>query len=156
MREVSKNFGELSARELYEILRARAEVFVVEQKCPYLDPDGIDERARHVFIEDDTGRLLAYLRFFPKPGEPSAVQIGRVLARKRGRGLGMRILRKGIEEVRALTQAAEIYIEAQTYTLGFYRRAGFEAFGEAFDEDGISHTRMRLKLAGTPQQGGCG
>lgn len=77
----AKTFCELTAKELYEILRVRAEIFVVEQNCVYLDPDGKDYDALHVFIEED-GRILAYLRAFQISDD--IVQLGRVLTVQRG------------------------------------------------------------------------
>ena len=139
-----KTFDELSSRELYEILRARNDVFVVEQKCPYEDIDGVDYESRHVFLKDESGRVQAYLRYFPRPGEPGVVQLGRVLTRERGTGLGMTILAAGIESARGNPGITAIYIEAQTYAIRFYERAGFAVAGEEFPEDGIPHIPMRL------------
>lgn len=70
MKLESKLFDELSTRELYEILRARTAVFVVEQKCPYQDVDGIDCRSLHVFYAREDGRVEAYLRAFWKEDAP--------------------------------------------------------------------------------------
>jgi len=78
---VSKYFTDLTTRELYEILKARSAVFVLEQNCVYQDIDGVDPESLHVFFEDD-GRITAYLRAFVK--EPSVVQMGRVLTVRRG------------------------------------------------------------------------
>ena len=143
MRFVSKFFDDLTTGELYEILKARSEVFVVEQNCIYQDIDGMDPASLHVFFEDD-GRITAYLRAFAK--EPGVVQMGRVLTVDRGIGLGGMILRAGIEEIRERFHPQKIYIEAQSYAVGFYAREGFRVTSEEFLEDGIPHVKMELVL----------
>lgn len=145
MKPAAKYFEELTATELYEILRARAEIFVVEQTCVYQDLDGIDYRALHVFYEED-GRVTAYLRAFEKQGEPGVIHVGRVLTRKHGTGLGGLLLREGIRTVKEKQGAKEIYLEAQCYAAGFYEREGFRVCSEEFLEDGIPHVQMRRKL----------
>ncbi len=80
----SKTFQELPLDELYEMLRVRAEVFVVGQRCFYLDPDGLDRSAVHVGLRDDAGALAAYARVFPEDGEADVWHVGRVLAVRRG------------------------------------------------------------------------
>ncbi len=139
MKLVSKPFDDLTTRELYEILKARSEVFVVEQSCVYQDIDGLDPESLHVFLEDK-GRIAAYLRAFVK--EPGVVQMGRVLTVRCGVGLGGMILRAGIEEIRAMFHPAKIYIDAQSYAVGFYAREGFRVTSEEFLEDGIPHVKM--------------
>ena len=97
MKLTSKLFEELTTTELYEILRVRFEVFVIEQECVYLDIDGVDYRSLHIFCEED-GKVVAYLRTFEK--EKDVVQMGRVLTTKRGIGLGAKLLKYAIEENR--------------------------------------------------------
>ena len=143
MRLVSKLFDELTPRELYELLRSRSEVFVVEQKCAYQDIDGRDYESLHVFYEED-GRVVAYLRVYPK--EPGTVQMGRVLTLRRGVGLGARLLHEGIRLVHETMNAERIFIEAQTYAVGFYEREGFAVCSDEFLEDGIPHVEMTLRL----------
>ena len=138
----SKYFGELSTKELYEILRARAEIFVVEQNCVYQDLDGTDYDSLHVFWEED-GKVTAYMRAFRKDDE--TVQMGRVLTLRHGTGLGGRLLSEGIAQIRAKMHPARIYIEAQCYATGFYEREGFQICSEAFLEDGIPHVQMVLQ-----------
>lgn len=136
-----KSFPELTIWELYEILRVRAEVFVVEQNCVYPDPDGTDLRSLHVWLEED-GTILAYLRLFQKDPVENIVQIGRVLTTERGKGYGARVLQAGIQAAADYMQAAGLYLEAQTYAIGFYEKAGFQVASETFLEDGIPHVRM--------------
>lgn len=92
-----KRFEEITNGELYEILKLRVDVFVVEQRCAYPDLDGRDRAALHVFCEEG-GEILAYLRVLPE-GEyfPDAAGIGRVIAKRRGAGLGVKILAEGVK-----------------------------------------------------------
>lgn len=140
-----KYFEELTTKELYEILKSRAEIFVVEQDCIYQDLDGIDYRSLHVFYEED-GSVIAYLRAYEKEDEPEVVQVGRVLTLEHGKGLGAKILKEGIEIIQKKMRPQSIYIEAQCYAIGFYEREGFQVCSESFLEDGIPHVQMRLEF----------
>lgn len=139
-----KTFDELTTLELYEILRVRVTVFVVEQKCPYLETDGEDVAALHVYYEEN-GEIAAYLRVFPGKQEGEA-HIGRVLTVRRGDGYGAKVLKEGIRAARERLHAARIVLEAQTYARGFYEREGFKQTGGEFLEDDIPHIRMELEL----------
>ncbi len=138
-----KTFNELSNNELYLILQARARVFVVEQNCAYLDIDDIDRRSYHVFYLS-SGQIDAYLRVYLK--EPGVAQIGRVLTIERGKGLGIDLLRDGVEICRSRFNAKSVYIEAQSYAIGFYEKAGFKVISGEYLEDGIPHVNMKLEL----------
>ncbi len=139
----SKFFPELTTRELYEILKARAEIFVVEQNCAYLDPDDRDQQSLHVFFEEN-GAVQAYFRAYPK--DENTVQAGRVLTRRHGTGLGGKLLKAGIAQVREKFDPDRIYIEAQCYAVGYYEREGFRVCSEEFLEDGIPHVGMELRF----------
>lgn len=134
-----KRFDELTTTELYELLRARAEVFVVEQNCVYQDLDGIDYKSIHVFFEDN-GRVMACLRIFEK--ENGIVQIGRVLTIRRGVGLGGKLLKEGVRQADAIFRPEKIYLESQCYAIGFYEREGFKVCSEEITVDGLPHVRM--------------
>ena len=134
-----KKFDELTTRELYELLKVRAAVFVVEQNCVYQDLDEIDYRAVHVFLEEQ-GEVQAYLRVFEK--EEDLAQIGRVLTVKRGIGLGKKIMLEGIRAAKEFMHSRKIYIEAQCYAIDFYKGLGFQVASEEFLEDGIPHVQM--------------
>ena len=142
-----KPFPELTVWELYEILRVRAAVFVVEQNCVYPDPDGTDLHSLHVWLEEDN-TILAYLRLFRKDSAENTVQIGRVLTTERGKGYGAKILQAGIQAAEEQMRAAELYLEAQTYAIGFYEKAGFHVTSGEFLEDGIPHVKMTRKRTG--------
>lgn len=144
MKVTAKYFQELTVFELYEILRVRAEIFVVEQNCVYQDLDGLDYKSLHIFCEED-GKVVAYLRAFVKEEETNTVQMGRVLTVRHGEGLGGRILKEGIRLIRENMKPERIFIEAQCYAIGFYEREGFRVCSEEFLEDGIPHVEMLLE-----------
>lgn len=139
-----KTYEELTRDELYRMMRARQDVFVVEQNCVYPDIDDTDLRSIFVLLEED-GRHLASLRLFEKDPEKKILQIGRVLTTVRGKGYGAQVLHEGIETA-GRKGASKIYIEAQTYAVGFYAREGFHVTSGEFLEDGIPHVCMELEL----------
>ena len=142
MKTLAKTFDELTNTELYEIMRLRQDVFVVEQNCPYFDLDGVDYKSVHVFIEDG-GSLVACLRIFPRDGEEGIIQVGRVVTRERKKGYGAAILSEGLRIARERFSPSGFYLEAQTYAVGYYAREGFEVVSDEFLEDGIPHVQMR-------------
>ena len=143
--EVSiKHFSELSRDELFDIYKLRVSVFVVEQQCPYQEVDDGDRSAYHVFMKDEEG-IQAYLRILPAGVSFDQVSLGRVIAVKRRRGLGTRIVLKGIKAARELLDAREIKIEAQVYAKELYEKIGFVQTSEEFLEDGIPHVEMVWK-----------
>ena len=138
-----KKFDELTKKELYEVLKARCRVFVVEQTCPYLDPDGKDYEAYHLLAQE-SGEIKAYLRFFKK--DRDTLQMGRVLTVARKTGLGNVIIPAAVEYIKNNLPESKIFIEAQTYAMGFYAKFGFKIRSEEFLEDGIPHTPMILNI----------
>lgn len=145
MKLITKTFDKLTTKELYEILKSRAEIFVVEQNCIYQDLDDIDYKSIHVFYQNEDDRVVAYLRLFYND-EINMVQMGRVLTLKHGTGLGKRILQEGVKIAEKKLQAERIYIEAQKYATGFYEQAGFRVCSDEFLEDGIPHVKMICTL----------
>ncbi|MGI6256273.1 MAG: GNAT family N-acetyltransferase [Acutalibacter sp.] len=136
-----KTFSQLSPEELYEIIKLRVDVFVVEQNCPYHELDGKDQQALHVFGRDEDG-IQAYLRVLqPGVSFPEA-SLGRVISQKRRQGLGTQLLNRGLEAARQWLGDGPIRIEAQTYAKTFYEQAGFRQVSEEFLEDGIPHIQM--------------
>ena len=144
MQVIVKKFSELSTEELYSIMELRVAVFVVEQNCPYLEIDGLDRDAVHVWLEED-GKILAYLRVMDRGVESEYVSIGRLLAAERRKGYGTRILSEGIRVAREYFGADRIYLEAQVYARGLYEKQGFKAVSEEFLLDGIPHVKMMLE-----------
>ena len=145
METVIKRFAELTTDELYDILRLRAEVFVVEQNCVYQDLDGRDQAAVHVWVRGETG-ILAYLRVMDRGVTQEYTAIGRVIVVRRRQGLGTRVLREGIRVAREHFGADRIYLEAQVYARSLYEKQGFRQVSEEFLEDGIPHIGMLLTL----------
>lgn len=135
----SAPFADLDPFTLYELLRLRVDVFVVEQACPFPELDGRDaERsARHHWVEED-GRVVAYLRVL---AEADGVRVGRVVTapHARGRGLADLLLSSVLSEA-----ARPVILDAQAHLSGWYARFGFVRAGADFVEDGIPHTPMRL------------
>lgn len=138
-----KRFSELSKEELYEALRLRNEVFVVEQNCAYQDLDDKDDKALHVLGEKD-GNLVAYARVF-RPGDYfENAAIGRVVVAKAGRkfGYGKQIMEAAITEISHQFPKIGIELSAQTYLVKFYSDLGFASIGDEYLEDGIPHIKM--------------
>src|SRR6056297_2925371 len=142
--EVSvKTFNELTTEELYQILRLRSEVFVVEQDCVYQDVDNKDQKALHV-LGIKNNEVVAYTRVF-EPGDYfDNVSIGRVVVSQDQRkyGLGKQIMQSSLAAIDQRFPDKPIEISAQSYLLKFYTELGFNAFGEEYLEDGIPHRRM--------------
>lgn len=141
----SKYFEELTTIELYEILKARSKIFVVDQKCVYQDLDDIDYRSLHIFFKEGDN-VLAYMRAFKKETEAGVVQAGRVLTIKHGIGMGGKLLKEGIMQIKEKMNPRQIYIEAQCYATGYYEREGFKICSDEFLEEGIPHVQMILDL----------
>ncbi len=141
-------FDTLNAATLYQILALRAEVFVVEQTCPYQDVDGLDSKAMHImFYEEEL--LVAYARVFPLGVKyPDAVAISRVVVSpsRRGLSLGKQLVQKSIEVCKSLYGAALIRISAQLYLERFYTELGFTKCSDRYLEDDIPHIEMYLQL----------
>ncbi|RKM56123.1 GNAT family N-acetyltransferase [Butyrivibrio sp. CB08] len=142
MELVVKHFRDLSTNELYEILKTRSEIFVVEQDCVYQDLDDKDQDAIHVFCWNENGRVAGCLRVFWKDEEAGIAQIGRVVTLEHGLGIGGIILHVGVELAVEQLKAKKIYLEAQEYAIGYYAKEGFEVVSDVFMEDGIPHVQM--------------
>ena len=138
-----KSFKELSNEELYQILKLRSEVFVVEQHCVFLDMDNKDQESLHVmcYIDD---KLAAYTRVLPEGLSFEEVSIGRVITSPlyRGLGLGKEIMEQSIAVCEKLFGIAPIRIGAQLYLKKFYNEFGFVEIGDVYIEDGIVHIEM--------------
>ena len=136
-----KLFRELTVDELYELLRVRSEVFVVEQDCVYQDMDGDDQVSVHLWLTEGD-KVVALCRVCPAGTHMEAVSIGRVITTERGKGYGKRIMLEGIKVAQEHFNAKRIDIEAQEYACGFYEQVGFRQSSEPFMLDGIPHIRM--------------
>ena len=143
MQTYRKRFSNLDTNELYEILKLRFDVFVLEQTCLYQEIDNLDQEAIHVYIKDGED-IVAYLRVLDRGIESVDVAIGRVIAKNRRQGLGTLVLKEGIKAAKEFFYANAIYLEAQTYAKEFYENLGFEQISDEFLLDGIAHIKMRL------------
>ena len=141
----TKRFSDLKLEELYGILRVRSEVFVTGQKCLYVDPDGRDFGSVQVFASKGE-RIIGCLRIYGK--EAGVVQIGRVavIESLRGTGIGRMMMRQAISYVTEHSTDEKIYLEAQTYAIGFYEKLGFKVISDEFLDEGIPHKGMELLI----------
>jgi ElaA protein len=142
---VTKKFEALSVVELYQILRLRSEIFVVEQNCVYQDLDNKDQKALHLFGEYD-GKIIAYSRLFKAGDYFDSSSIGRVVvdADYRDRKFGHELIEEGITEIRNHFNEQNITISAQLYLKRFYETHGFIQTSEMYLEDDIPHIEMKI------------
>lgn len=143
---------ELRAQDLYDALALRSLVFVVEQNCVYLDPDGIDVKTWHLLGRDADGVLQAYARLVPplaKGARQTLPMFGRVVTAptSRGSGQGRALIAEAIAHCERLWPGQELEINAQAYLERFYASFGFAVTSEPYDEDGILHIDMRRPAA---------
>lgn len=121
---------------------------MVEQECAYLDTDGLDLEAYHLFIKNKKGKIIAYSRLIP-PGiqYDVFVAIGRVAVdlEYRKKGWARRIMQDSIDLAKELFSGYELKISAQCYLKNFYESMDFTVKGESYLEDGIPHIAMILK-----------
>ncbi|MGG3574896.1 GNAT family N-acetyltransferase [Bacillus gobiensis] len=138
-----KAFYELTATELYRIMKARIDVFVVEQECPYHDADNRDFESYHLFLEEEN-EIAAYCRLIPNGVVYDEATIGRVLVKKdkRGKGYASRLFAKAVQVLEEEWKEPAIKIQAQVYLREFYGSFGFEEVTEVYLEDNIPHIDM--------------
>ncbi|NYH09430.1 GNAT family N-acetyltransferase [Pseudomonas moraviensis] len=143
---VCKHHSDLGLEQLYAILKLRSEVFVVEQHCAYLDPDGqdLDGDTCHL-MGWDGDQLVAYLRLLDPESQGGDVVIGRVLTAPagRGKGLGHEMMEQALKQAEKRWPEVPIYLSAQAHLQGYYGRYGFVVAGEEYLEDDIPHIGMR-------------
>ncbi|MGZ3862855.1 MAG: GNAT family N-acetyltransferase [Bacteroidia bacterium] len=147
MRIRVKKFKELSVNELYDLLRLRTEIFVLEQKCVYIDQDYNDQESIHI-LGYEKKKLVAYARVVPPDTIFKTVSIGRVVVNKkfRGRAFGYEIMEKAIETAVKKYKPEVISISAQKHLEGFYGNLGFKSVGKVYLDDNIPHIKMLLKF----------
>ena len=138
-----QSFDEISGRELYELLKLRVNVFIVEQDCPYAELDGNDFDAIHITCKDEQG-IAGYSRLLPKGVKYESPSIGRVIVRAdlRGTGLGHMLMECATQQVLKKWQPSEIFLQAQTHLEAFYKQHGFNTISEPYKDDGIPHIDM--------------
>lgn len=141
-----KRFEELTTHQLYDLLKLRFDVFVIEQQCIYDELDNKDQQAIHMFFEEQ-GKITAYLRLY-KTSENKA-SFGRVVVAlsHRKKGLGGQLVEAALQYTREQWPAVnEITIGAQEYLQKFYESYGFQQISTVYLDEGIPHMDMRLVL----------
>lgn len=142
-----KSFHQLSVDELYDLLKLRVDVFVVEQTCPYPELDNIDrlDSTFHLGILHHA-KLTAYARVYRK--DAGTLAIGRVVVAPaaRGKGTAHELMNLALELCKQDKTCDTVYLSAQVYLKGFYASLGFNEVGEEYLEDGIPHQDMYLKV----------
>jgi ElaA protein len=136
-----QHFEALGTSGLYELLRFRQRIFVVEQRCPYPDLDELDESAWHLLARAE-GTLAGCIRLIPRP-----LRIGRVAvaAPLRRRGLGRNLMEEALSRCREHYPGLTVALTAQSYLVSFYRSFGFEPIGVPFEDFGVTHVDMELR-----------
>ena len=142
---VIKSFEELNTKELYQLLKLRIDVFVVEQNCPYPELDYKDQMSQHYWMMDN-GEMTTYLRVYER--ERSVYGIGRIVTNPnfRGKGLGRQLIQKAIGDIKALSGVSKILIQAQAHLTHYYESFGFEICSEEYLEDDIPHIDLHILL----------
>jgi ElaA protein len=138
-----ETFNNLTTQQLYQILRLRAQVFIVEQNCVYQDIDNKDQKALHV-LGFKNNNLIAYTRIFKPLDYFEHASIGRVVValEERKFGYGHVIMKHSIQAVKSYFKQSTIKISAQSYLQKFYESHGFKQVGDTYLEDGIPHIAM--------------
>lgn len=138
-----KRFDELSIKDLYEVLKLRSQIFVVEQNCIYQDLDNKDKKSYHLFCKE-SDEVVASLRILDRGISYDEVSIGRVVVNKnyRGQGLARKAMLKAISFVEDELKEQQIRISGQRYLVEFYKSLGFKEVSEVYLEDGIEHVEM--------------
>ena len=139
-----KKFSELSVNELYEILKSRAEVFLIEQGIICQDMDDIDYKSSHYFFKDNE-RVIAYLRAFECEDDLNTLSIGRVLTVEHGKGIGRELMERSLLQIKNERIYNRIILRAQKHAIGFYEKFGFKVISDEFLEEGVIHVTMEYK-----------
>ncbi len=139
----TSHFDSLSLNQMYDILRIRASVFVLEQGVVYVDPDGNDMDSIQIYAAVD-GTMVGCLRIYQL--EDGTFRIGRVAVLKefRGLGIGNAMMKEAIQYLRERTNATKVCLDAQLHAIGFYEKLGFTLFTEEFLEEGLLHRGMQM------------
>ncbi len=145
MNLVIKNFDQLSSREVYEILRARSQIFIVEGKMNCQDIDSRDFYSRHYFLEED-GHVMAYMRVYFENENDDSVKIGRVLTIKHLVGLGKKLFESSLSDIKEYFRVKKIVLHSQKHAMGFYEKLGFQTISDEFIEEGVIHVTMMLDI----------
>lgn len=148
MNLIIKRFEDLGVLELYNILKLRTEIFVVEQECIYQDIDNKDKFAYHMFYKDNNGNIIAYLRILDIGQRFNSISIGRLVVKDsyRLKGLAKDIMKQAIDYIVINLKQNYIKISAQFHLKSFYGSLGFKKCSDVYLEDGIEHIEMEYKI----------
>lgn len=138
-----KRFDQLNVSKLYEILKLRQDIFILEQQCLYSDIDFIDEKSLHIYYQEK-GKIIAYLRMFEK--DTNTCQLGRIISLNRRQGFGTSLINETLQLLKQEKKYEKVYVEAQKYAIEFYEKLGFYVISDVFLEDGIEHVKMERFL----------
>ena len=138
-----KRFDQLNVNELYEILKLRQDIFILEQQCLYSDIDFIDEKSLHIYYQEKE-KIIAYLRMFEK--DTNTCQLGRIISLNRRQGFGTSLINETLQLLKQEKKYEKVYVEAQKYAIEFYEKLGFYVISDVFLEDGIEHVKMERFL----------
>ena len=143
----AKKFHQLSTDQLFDLLKLRVDVFVVEQQCAYRELDDHDRHVetRHLLGRNEVGELIAYARLLSPGLRYPEVNLGRFVVKAgfRKQGVGHQLLQAALKEISCCWPKTSIRISAQDYLQAFYAQYGFLRISEVFLEDGIPHVEMR-------------
>ena len=139
----AKSFEQLTTNELYEILKSRMQIFLLEQNIVCLDLDDVDYKAKHYFLIEE-GKILAYLRAFYL--DEDKIKIGRVLSMTHNQGHGTVLMNNVIDCIKTEEICNTICVSAQIGAVKFYEKFGFECVSDKFLEEGVPHINMILNL----------
>ena len=141
-----KTFQQLTVDELFDVLKLRVDVFVVEQQCAYRELDDHDRHpeTRHLSGHDESGQLISYARLLPPGLRYPEVNLGRfvVKADSRKQGVGHQLLQAALQEISRCWPKTSMRISAQDYLQAFYAQYGFIRISDVYLEDGIPHVEM--------------
>ena len=141
-----RRFGQFDCDELYAVLALRQKILVVEQSSSYLDLDFVDQVADHLLVRDH-GALIGYARSHAPLSGSAYASFGRVVVAREYRraGLGKELIRRVIAHL-ADGPCPDVLISAQLYLEDFYAHFGFTRDGEPYQDVGVPHVDMRLRL----------
>lgn len=140
----SKYFDELTNGELYGILQARFQIFVIEQKFLRMDPDGNDRNSLHCFLKDGD-KVIACIRAGYTDVNQTEVKIGRVVTLTHGGGIGRRLMEESLRAIKEKMPHRRLFVHSQKQAEGYYTKMGFVTVSEEFDEAGVPHIEMEYR-----------
>ena len=141
----SSSFQQLSNTLLYEIIKLRVDVFVVEQNCAYAELDNKDIHPETIHVTASmNSELIAYARVLPPGLSYPEVSMGRFIVKDhfRRQGIGSELVSKCLAEKFSLWPNYKIKISAQEHLKPYYAYFGFRVVSESYLEDGIPHIEM--------------